>query len=53
MTVPHPKYETSRFKYADRKFGYADRKFGQGASHLITVYDRVTAKKDESREIKH
>jgi hypothetical protein len=39
VTAAHPKEGTKRRKHADREFE-------QGASHLVTVYDKVTAKED-------
>jgi hypothetical protein len=45
VAVAHPKDGTKRFKHADREFE-------QGASHLVTVYDKVTAKEGQSRAIR-
>jgi hypothetical protein len=52
VAVADPVDETRRAEYADRKFESADRKFEQKASHLVTVYDKVTLKEDQSREIR-
>jgi hypothetical protein len=45
VAVAHPKGGTKRFKHADREFE-------QGASHLVTFYDKVTAKEDQAGVIK-
>jgi hypothetical protein len=52
VAVDHPKEGTRRIKYANRKFEHGDREFEQGAIHLVTVYDKVTAKEGQSRAIR-
>jgi hypothetical protein len=52
VAVADPVDGTRRVNYANGKFEYADRKFEQKVSHLVTVYDKVTLKEDQSREIR-
>jgi len=42
----------TRLNDGTKRFKRVDREFEQGASHLVTVYDKVTAKEDDSGAIR-